>query len=197
VPPALLSLLAARRGHFQLESGHHGALWLDLDALFARPEAVRPFTDRLAELLTPYHADAICGPQLGGAVVARMVAERLGVASFETERGKTTAPGSLYAAEYRVRPADLPRIQGKRVAVVDDAISAGSSVRATLKEIRAHGADPVAVGCLLRMGDTGVHALAGEGLPIEAVDVTRYEVWVPAACPLCAAGVTLTPVPSP
>ena len=30
----LLTLLAARKGHFRLESGHHRNLWLDLEPLF-------------------------------------------------------------------------------------------------------------------------------------------------------------------
>ena len=33
----LLALLPRRQGHFRLESGHHGDLWLDLDPLFLRP----------------------------------------------------------------------------------------------------------------------------------------------------------------
>ena len=37
----LLSLIAARQGHFRLESGHHGSLWLDLDPLFVRPGRLR------------------------------------------------------------------------------------------------------------------------------------------------------------
>lgn len=32
---AFLELVSARRGHFRLESRHHGALWLELDTLFA------------------------------------------------------------------------------------------------------------------------------------------------------------------
>ena len=36
----LIEALPARRGHFRLESGHHGELWLNLDALFARPASL-------------------------------------------------------------------------------------------------------------------------------------------------------------
>src|SRR3954467_13518058 len=43
LPGDLLRLIAMRRGHFEFESGKHGETWLDLDALFARPEAVQPF----------------------------------------------------------------------------------------------------------------------------------------------------------
>jgi hypothetical protein len=33
----LVSMLAARKGHFGLESGHHGELWLELDSLYLHP----------------------------------------------------------------------------------------------------------------------------------------------------------------
>ena len=44
----LVDLLSARRGHFLLESGHHGNLWLDLDSLFLRPAALLPVARELA-----------------------------------------------------------------------------------------------------------------------------------------------------
>ncbi|HUV90521.1 MAG TPA: hypothetical protein VMY80_12775, partial [Anaerolineae bacterium] len=51
----LLGLLAARKGHFRLESGHHGDLWLDLDLLFVRPNHVRRFAIELANGLSKYN----------------------------------------------------------------------------------------------------------------------------------------------
>ena len=47
----VLSLLAARKGHFLLESGHHGDLWLDLELLCLRPRLVQP----------AWGLDAACG----------------------------------------------------------------------------------------------------------------------------------------
>ena len=35
---AVSELLSERRGHFVLESGHHGELWLELELLFLHPE---------------------------------------------------------------------------------------------------------------------------------------------------------------
>ncbi len=57
----LLGLLSARRGHFLLESGHHGNLWLNLDALFLRPAALRPFTNELARRLRGHGVEAELG----------------------------------------------------------------------------------------------------------------------------------------
>jgi orotate phosphoribosyltransferase len=37
----IVEMLPARRGHFRLESGHHGSLWLDLERLCLRPDPIR------------------------------------------------------------------------------------------------------------------------------------------------------------
>jgi len=44
----ILDLLAVRRGHFVLQSGHQGNLWLDLDSLFRRPRLLQPALEELA-----------------------------------------------------------------------------------------------------------------------------------------------------
>jgi orotate phosphoribosyltransferase len=82
----LLTLMAARRGHFLLESGHHGELWLDVDRLFVWPEQLRPFVVELAERLAPHAIDAVCGPLTGGAFLAQMVAETMGVPFVYADR---------------------------------------------------------------------------------------------------------------
>ena len=74
----LLKLLHARQGHFRLESGHHGNLWLDLDLLILRPKAIEPFITELARKIAPFGVDALCGPMVGGALVAQNIALALG-----------------------------------------------------------------------------------------------------------------------
>ncbi|MEO8621659.1 MAG: orotate phosphoribosyltransferase, partial [bacterium] len=83
---AFLELVAGRRGHFQLESGHHGALWLDLDALFAVPARIDPFVTALANAIRPHNVDGVCGPLLGGAFLAQLVAQKLSAEFCFTER---------------------------------------------------------------------------------------------------------------
>src|SRR6266508_3010362 len=81
-----LNLLHARHGHFRLESGHHGNLWLELDQLFLRPKDIGPFVIELAHKISAFEIDAICGPMVGGALVAQSIAVELGVEFFYTER---------------------------------------------------------------------------------------------------------------
>lgn len=75
--------------------------------------------------------------------------------------------------------------------MVDDVMSAGSSLRATYDELLAHGAKPVVAGALLVLGSTGADFFAERSVPVEAVAREAYDLWLPAVCPLCATGVPL------
>jgi orotate phosphoribosyltransferase len=175
----LLCLLAPRCGHFQLESGHHGDLWLDLDRLFARPVARGRFVAELARRLVVHGVEVVCGPSSGGAFLAQAVAFELET-SFAFAERFIALPNRV---RYRVPDGLRSLVRGKRVAVVDDAVNAGSAVRATIADLCACGAKPVAVGALLALGDSGPIF----DLPFENLARLRSHLWVPADCPLCAA----------
>ena len=187
----LIEALAARRGHFRLESGHHGELWLDLDALFARPARVAPFVAELADRLSGCGAEVVCGPLVGGGFVAQAVAERLGIEAAWTERVPAPSGGGLYAARYRLPEALRDRVRDRSVAVVDDVINAGSATRATIAGLRACDARPVALGALLVLGEGAAELAGAEGLALASVAALANAIWDPADCPLCAAGVVL------
>jgi len=195
-----MELVDGRRGHFRLESGHHGALWLDLDPLFADPQKIEPLVEVLSNALRPYKVTGVCGPLLGGAFLAQLIAHALGVKFSFTEREALPSSG-LYQARYRLPPAFAARVRGQRLAMVDDVMSAGSALRGTYEELQAHDATPVVAGALLVLGSTGADFFAQRGVAVEAAARDDYELWLPADCPLCAAGlpledVAITPVAS-
>ena len=197
ISAAFLELVAGRRGHFRLESGHHGGLWLDLDPLFAEPRRVAPWAAALVEGVRRHAVSAVCGPLLGGAFLAQLVAHALGVEFWYTERVIPSEGGGLYRARYLLPPALAGRARGKRVAMVDDVMSAGSALRGTFAELRSHGAVPVVAGALLVLGSAGSNFFAEHGVPVESVARAPYELWPPDACPRCAAGEPLEDVAAP
>ena len=183
-----LGLVAGRRGHFQLESGHHGALWLELDGLFADPRALEPFIGALCEQIAPHRPDVICGALLGGAFLAVRVSERLGVRFCFTERESPKEASGLYRARYRLPQAFQDQVKGKRVAIVDDVMSAGSALRGTFEEVTARGALTVAAGALLVLGDLGTEFFRAAQIPVVSATFESYPMWTPETCPLCAQG---------
>jgi orotate phosphoribosyltransferase len=186
-----LSLVSARRGHFQLESGHHGEIWLDLDALFADPRRISPFVSDLADAIGQYDVSSVCGPLLGGAFLAQLIAHELGVEFCFTERAMPSGSSGLYSARYLLPSAFHDRVRGQRVAMVDDVMSAGSSLRGTFEELKDKGSVPVVAGALLVLGSRGADFFAENEIAVEAVAHDEYQLWPPDSCPLCASGVPL------
>ncbi len=79
-------------------------------------------------------------------------------------------------------------VKGERVALVDDAISAGSSARATKSALDDAGASTVVAAALITFGDTGVDYFTRHGIRVEALNHREFMMWKPDQCPLCRTG---------
>jgi orotate phosphoribosyltransferase len=184
-------LLPARRGHFRLESGHHGDLWLDLELLFLRPAEIRPLAEDLARTLSKYAVEAVCGPLVEGAFLASVVAPILGVSFTYTEGKVALGADGLFPVEYVLPRALRPKLNGRRVAVVNDVINAGSAVRGTLRSLRECGAEPVVIATLAVLGGSAVILARDAGIALESLASLPNEIWTPSECPLCVRRVPL------
>lgn len=183
VDDSVSELASPRRGHFDLGTGHHGDLWLDLDGLFLWPARLRPAAGWLAGELRRYQPAAICGPWSGGAFLAQQVAGLLAVAFLPTRPDQ--------AGGYRLPGPLRERVSGWRVAIVDDAVNAGTAVRASAQEVRAAGGTPVAVATLLALGQAHAVVTRALGLPFHALASLPSQVWPTASCMLCRQGLPL------
>jgi orotate phosphoribosyltransferase len=186
-----LQSLPARRGHFLLESGYHTDLWFNLDALFLAPHDLAPQIAALSVLLRPYSISAVCGPLLGGAFLAHAIASHMGLRFYYTQQVPAKTGGGLFAVEYQLPPELRRQVGNERIAIVDDVVSAGSSVRATAEDLIAAGAQTVVVGTLLVLGNQAVDYFSALGIPLVALARQHFNLWAPAECPLCRAGVSL------
>lgn len=184
----VLSSVRGRQGHFRLESGHHGDLWFELESLCLHSRDIRTFAAQLAAKLVQYKVEVVCGPLVEGAFVALLVSLELGCDFVYAERFSNTTREGLYPVEYRLPGALQPAVKGKRVAIVNDVISAGSAVRGVFSDLQAIGADVVAIGALLALGDAIAQFAAEHDVALELLQRMSYNLWVPSECPLCAAG---------
>jgi orotate phosphoribosyltransferase len=187
----LADLVRAREGHFRFESGHHGSLWLDLDALFLRPSAVAPHARRLGRLIAGHGVEVVCGPWSGGAFLAQMIAEQLDLSFVYSQPDPEVDANPLYSRGYTISAAFQSQLGGKRVAVVDDVINAGSAVTATLSALTAANAHPVVVASLMTLGQTGRRRIAERGLVMESLEAREHQLWSGDQCPLCARHIEL------
>lgn len=187
----VLDLLKVRRGHFRYESGYHGEIWHDLDRLFFDPRLIAPLIRELATGLARYDVEAIVGPLVGGALVAQMIAAELGALFAYSEPQRPSSPDALYSVAYRLPASVAALLQGKRVAIVDDVVNAGSAVRGTFSALVEAGATPVAAGALLVLGEAAHPFLSENGVSLETLATLANPLWTPADCPSCASGAPL------
>jgi orotate phosphoribosyltransferase len=184
----IFALVEGRRGHFQLESGHHGDLWLPLETLCLHPRELQPFAVRLAVALRKYEVEVVCGPLVGGAYVALLVSLELACDFVYAERFANPSRDGLFPVEYRLPKALHGAVKSKRVAIVNDVISAGSAVRGAFRDLQFVGVEVVVIGAPLGLGDS-IGKFAGENrIALELLQQMPHNLWTPEECPLCAAG---------
>ncbi len=190
----VLELLSARRGHFLLESGHHGDFWLDLEALCYQPHRLRAMETELATAISDWRVDAVCAPLVEGAFVGLFVALDLNVDFTYSERFRRPWHEGLFPAGYRIPAALREKVRGRRVGLVNDVINAGSAVCGTFEDLESCGANVVGISALLVLGTAIQEYSAAKGVRLISMAEAPNHLWAPTECPLCAAGVPLVDV---
>jgi orotate phosphoribosyltransferase len=117
-----------------------------------------------------------------------LVSLELGCDFVYAERFADPAREGLYAVEYRLPKALHAAVKGKRVAIVNDVISAGSAVRGTFSDLQAVGPEIVAIGSLLALGASIGRFAAEHDVALELLQQMPPNLWMPSQCPLCAVG---------
>lgn len=131
-------------------------------ASFAVEDAL---SSALTGLLQPYHPDVITGVPTLGLPLANNIARRLGhtrMVALGTSRKfwyreDLSAPISSITSPDQKKtifldPRLLPLLQGKRVAVIDDVISSGTSMAAVLHLLEKAEISPVVIGAAMLQG---------------------------------------------
>jgi orotate phosphoribosyltransferase len=132
---------AMLEGHFILSSGLHSPVFLQKARVFMHPAQTAILCKALAEKLRrrfPAGLDYVVGPAVGGIIPAYETARHLGVPAIWVERE---------GGEFRLRRFDIE--QGARVAIIEDIVTTGLSIRETVAAMRKVGADVVCAACLV------------------------------------------------
>ncbi|HRR32572.1 MAG TPA: orotate phosphoribosyltransferase [Kiritimatiellia bacterium] len=166
---------ALLNGHFELRSGLHSNRFFQCANVLRYPRIAGRLCE---ELVTRCKAeldfgvlDGVISPALGGILVGHEVARVLDTQCVFAEKQE----GKLVMRRFTLRP-------GQRYVVAEDVITRGGRVQETIDIVKAAGADVAAVLVL-------VDRSAGQArfdFPTFSLLQMAPEVWVPAACPLCA-----------
>ena len=122
---------ALREGHFILASGLHSPMFLQKNLVFMYPERAERLCKALAGKIkaTVGEVDLVVAPAVGAIIPGYETARHLGVPSIYLEREGGT---------FKLRRAfTIPK--GARVAMVEDVVSTGGSLRECVPVIEAAG----------------------------------------------------------
>lgn len=168
----------AREGHFLLASGLHSQYYFEKFRLLERPELLTPLCQELSKQLSKLEFDSLCGPTTGGIIIAYEIARILGKRCVFAEK---TATGRDFLRHQKIE-------HGESFAAVDDVLTTGGSIVASMDALKKHGARVVAVGVLIDRSEKSPDF----GLPLYSVYKNPVRNYVPSQCPLCDKGVPLS-----
>ncbi|MEJ7671760.1 MAG: phosphoribosyltransferase family protein [Chitinophagaceae bacterium] len=162
-----------------------------MNTLFVSPKELSPFVSELANRFNSHNITAICGPLMGGAFLAHALATELNLRFYFTEPIPTPSSSGFFNTAYGLPKSLLSKVMGERIAVVDDMISAGSSVRATIMALTAAGASIVTVGTFILLGNKVNEYFLKAGINVETLLQQEFNLWEPENCPLCKGEISL------
>jgi len=168
-----------RDGHVVYTSGRHGSAYVNKDAVYPHTERVRELCGLLADAGRPLGAEIVCGPAMGGIILAQWTGHHLGLPAVYAE--KAPDGGMVLRRGYD------GLVRGRRVLVVEDVVNTGGSLADAIRAVRAAGGTVVGAVALCNRG--GVTAAALDVPALHALVELSLESWTAEECPLCRRGV--------
>jgi orotate phosphoribosyltransferase len=177
-------------GHFVYASGRHGSAYVNKDAIYPRIRLLDELCMGLAERFSDEamepgnEVEVVAAPAIGAVDLKTGVARILD----RWVRGKREVR-AVYSEDGQFRRGYDWLVAGKRALVVEDVLTTGGSVRATVEAVRQAGGTVVGVGALVNRGNVTADSL---GVPkLEALFNVSFETYDSQECPLCAANVPI------
>lgn len=167
---------ALLEGHFLLTSGLHSGNYLQCAMLLRYPENAAFVGEAIGQQVADLKPKAIVSPALGGIIVGHEVARWLGVEFLFCER-----------EDGKMKLRRFPHPGHKRVVVVEDVVTTGTSSREVGEYIVQGGANWVGTACI-------VDRSAGKvcfPTPFFSLWRASFQTYERDSCPLCKAGIPL------
>ncbi len=165
-------------GHFLLTSGRHSDVYYEKFTLLKNPAICTQICRAMADHFRSAGVETVVGPTTGGIIIAYDVARYLGVESLYAEQGEK---GRVFKRGFSLEP-------GRKVLIVDDVLTTGTSVKEVIELVNSYQAQIVGLGLLLDRSGGSVHF----DYPFFALATVSAATWEANACPLCQKGEPFT-----
>lgn len=159
-------------GDFTLRSGRKSTYYYNGKRVTLRPSGAKLIGDALVDIVLASGAEAVGGPELGAVPVAMAV----GLAGLSRhgrdlpvfvvrEKEKTHGARDRVAEPY-ADDGEALLTPGRRIAIVEDAVTTGGAVQMALDAVEALGCQVVLVAVLVERHEGGGDALRAKGYDV-------------------------------
>lgn len=159
-------------GHFLLSSGNHSSGYCQCAKLLRFPDKAEAVLSSVAKQIKNLGITKVCGPAMGGIIVAYELARQIGVEAIFTERKDD---------EMQLRRG-FSVGSGDVIIIAEDVVTTGKSTMETVKVLRDMGAKVIGVACIVdrREADCVLD------FPVYSALKLEIPIYSPENCPLCA-----------
>jgi orotate phosphoribosyltransferase len=175
-------------GHFVGVSGRHMSTYVTKDAFLPHTEKVSRIGKLFAEKFKNKKIEIVIGPAVGGIPFSQWTAYHLSkilgkeVLSVFTE--KTSDDNQVLKRGYDAL------VKGKRILIVEDTTTLGSSIKKVIEAVQNVGGKIVAA-CVMTNKDPKMVNTKTIGVPFSSLAVLPVPSYEVKDCPLCKSGVPI------
>lgn len=177
---------AILEGHFVLKSGLHSGTYVNKDGITPHTRQVSDIAIDFARAFEHNRVQAVIGPATAGIVLSTWTAHHLDrlfreecPSVWADKEGDGFVIGRGFGA----------LIKGKRVLIVEDILTTGSSVAGVVRAVRAVGGAVVGVAAIVNRGHITAEML--DVPKLHAIAALTIQTFPAAECPLCASDVPI------
>lgn len=137
--------------HFVFTSDKHGSAYVNVRAVAHDSDLMNHFGLQLASCIFEYSPDIIVGPETLGRTLATLVGDQLHRHGVKTVWCDMIETDGVKRASFSPK-LDFGRLikPGVRVAIVDDLLTTGSSIRLVAELVREHGGEVIVAAVVAR-----------------------------------------------
>lgn len=169
--------------HFVYTKGGHGKAYVNKDDIYVDPDQLSLLCKEIAFKAKDWEINVVCGPTVGGVLVANRVTEWL---RRFTGNNSIVAIFADEGDGCRILKRGYPKkVAGKRVLVVEDVLNTGASAAATAMSVLTIGGEVVSCFALCNRSADKKAAEELIGVPVEALLEVDMDNYPATECPYC------------
>lgn len=180
--------------HFVYQAGQHGPAYVAKDKVNPGPLAIDEIGRMLADLMKDNEIDTVVVPAAGAIVLGHCVAKYLNyfkekpVKSIFLEKTGEKNEKGLDTFEYTRGYKEY--VIGKNVAILEDIINSGHSVKSIFECVEEAGGKVTTVGVICNRGGIKAEDI-GENIVLVNLSILNLDKYDVDKCPLCANGIPI------